>query len=59
MTDGWVVDPRPAPPELAEDFTATPYRDPFMVPILEKLSAADRDTLAALMGAWPIVPSDD
>lgn len=59
MTDeGWVVDPRPSPPELAEDYEAEPYRDPFLVPVLEKLDHASLKQLAALMGAWPIVPAD-
>lgn len=60
--DGWVVDPRPAPLELAAGYEAHRYgtdRDPFLVPVLEKLNAADRDKLVALMGGWPIVPSDD
>lgn len=44
--DGWAVDPRPAPPELAEDFHAEPYTDPEplqardWVPLEEKLDAA-------------------
>lgn len=43
-----------------DDEVRTPeLRDPFLVPVLEKLSMADRDKLVALMGGWPIVPSDD
>lgn len=59
MTTDWDVTPRDVPAELETDYQAAPYRDPFMTPILERLSNADRDALSALMGGWPIVPSDD
>lgn len=55
----WSVDPKPSPPELEPTYRAEPYRDPFLTPILEKLDQADRDKLVALMGGWPIIPSDD
>ena len=55
--NGWVVEPRPAPPELAENYQANPYRDPFMVTIQEKIGAAKREELMALFGGYPIDPS--
>jgi hypothetical protein len=55
----WRVEPREVPEALTDTFTAKPYRDPFLVPILEKLDQASLHQLSALMGGWPIVPSDD
>lgn len=55
----WTVDPKPVPEDLETTYDAAPYRDPFMTPILEKLSAADRDALLQLMGGWPITPEPD
>ncbi len=59
MTTDWAPEPREIPEELTDTYQAAPYRDPFMVPILEKLNTADRDALVALMGGWPIIPNDD
>lgn len=55
MTD-WTVDPKPVPPELEPEYRAEPYRDPFMVPVLEKLDAATRDDLLRLLGGYPVAP---
>lgn len=46
MTD-WVVDPKPVPVELTEDFEAEPYRDPFADTIAQRLDAAMRERLEA------------
>jgi hypothetical protein len=63
--DGWQVEPKPAPPELAEDFEAERFQgseplrnDPFLVPVLEKLDQASLETLSRILGGWPI-SSDD
>jgi hypothetical protein len=55
MTDpGWVGEARPVPEALTDTFRAKPYRDPFLVPVLEKLAQADLDTLSRILGGWPI-----
>lgn len=57
MSEGWQVEPKPSPPELEPDYRAEPYRDPFLVPVLEKLDQASLETLNRLMGGWP-TPGD-
>jgi hypothetical protein len=70
MSDpGWQVEARPVPDMFkAEPFTpddeastdtyrANPYRDPFLVPVLEKLAQSDLETLSRILGGWPI-PDD-
>lgn len=59
MTDsrtdiGWQVDPKPSPPELAEGYE--PNRDPFLVPVIEKLDQASLDVLSRILGGWPVGP---
>lgn len=53
----WVPDTKPVPDGLEPDFRPEPYRDPFMVPVLEKLDKATRDDLIRLLGGYPIDPS--
>jgi hypothetical protein len=60
-TDGWVVEPREAPPELAEHFPRKDFngieagRD--WVTLAEKIGQAKRDELMAIFGGYPIDPS--
>lgn len=54
----WVPDPRPVPEALTDTFTAKPYRDPFLVPVLEKLDQASLETLSRILGGWPVNPDD-
>jgi len=53
MTTDWVPEPREVPVELTEEFKAEPYRDPWSVPIMERLDSSMRERLEAfkLMGA--------
>jgi hypothetical protein len=58
---GWVVTPKPAPPELAEDFERADFngvdagRD--WVSLAEKIGEAKRAELMAIFGGHPIDPS--
>lgn len=55
MTDpGWVGEARPVPGALTDTFTAKPYRDPFLVPVLEKLDQASLEKLSRILGGWPV-----
>jgi hypothetical protein len=54
---GWVPDIRPTPEALTDTYRANPYRDPFLVPVLEKLAQSDLETLSRILGGWPI-PDD-
>lgn len=45
-------------PEEPTSLRTDPVRDPFLVPVLEKLDQASLKQLSAILGAWPILPTD-
>ena len=58
MTDpGWVVTPKPEPPELTDNFTAEPFTGRIeWVSIQEKIGSTKMEELLALFGGYPIDP---